>query len=138
MPLHHVIPRHEWKKRFGSLEGCNSSDNLVVLTTEQHAQAHQILWDLNGSEYDRLAALRIGGAIGHDEAIRQAQSHSNRTRVITDAHRKNQSLAMKGRKHTLEHNQKIKKACAKIHQGDDNPMSKKSIERRNHDLSHLK
>lgn len=130
MALHHVIPRHEWKKRFGNLKGVNAPENLVVLTVEQHAQVHTLCYELNGIEYDRLAALRIAGAIGHEEAIRGAQIHSNRTRVITDEHRRKQSLTMKGRKHTAEHNKKIKLACAEIHQGDDNPMSHKSILKR--------
>jgi len=135
MPLHHIIPRHEWKKRFGNLVGVNAPDNLVELTVEQHAHAHALCFELTGNEFDRLASLRIAGAIGHEEAIRAAQIHSNKTRTISDAHRKNQSTAMKGRKHTPEHNQRIKEACAKIHQGDDNPMSHKSIEKRKQSCS---
>jgi len=34
---HHVIPRHEWKARFGNLEGVNAPENKVRLTREQHA-----------------------------------------------------------------------------------------------------
>ena len=82
------------------------------LTIQQHAQAHHILYELNGSEFDQIAGRCLSGQIGKEEAIRLAQIHSNRTRVITDSHRDNQSNRMKGRKHTTEHNEKIAKSLA--------------------------
>lgn len=42
---HHIIPRHEWKKRFGNFEGFNSHDNIVFLTNEQHIEVHKRYWE---------------------------------------------------------------------------------------------
>ena len=48
MAIHHIIPKHEWKARFGDLEGFDALDNLVNLTTEQHSQAHALLYEMIG------------------------------------------------------------------------------------------
>lgn len=77
MPWHHVIPRHEWKARFGNVRGLNAQDNLVNLTTEQHAQVHRLLVELNGCQYDNIAALTISKQIGSEEAQRRAASFAN-------------------------------------------------------------
>ncbi len=71
---HHIIPRHEWKQRFGNLQGFNDPDNVVYLSTPQHAQAHQFLFELFSKEEDYIAWKGLSGAIGKDEAIRQAMS----------------------------------------------------------------
>lgn len=55
MPIHHIIPKHEWLERFGSLNGVNAKDNTVNLTLAQHAQVHLFLYELNHSEHDLLA-----------------------------------------------------------------------------------
>lgn len=41
MPWHHIIPKHEWKLRFGNLKGVNAPDNLSNLYDHQHIQVHQ-------------------------------------------------------------------------------------------------
>lgn len=74
---HHIIPRHEWKKRFGNLIGFNKSDNWVILTLEQHIQVHKLLYELNGIEYDRIAFMVLSGLIGNEEAARKASSFAN-------------------------------------------------------------
>ncbi len=75
---HHVIPKHEWKQRFGSLRGLNAQDNLVNLTIEQHIQAHQLLYEINKNEYDRIAYLALSGQIGKEEANKMAVSLANK------------------------------------------------------------
>ena len=55
LPIHHIIPKHEWLERFGSLKGVNATDNTVNLTLSQHAEVHLILYELNGNENDLLA-----------------------------------------------------------------------------------
>jgi len=81
MAWHHIIPKHEWKKRFGNLEGVNAPDNLVNLTTEQHAQVHFFLWEMNGSEYDKIAHETISGQIGKEEAVSRVVSVTNTGRI---------------------------------------------------------
>jgi len=77
MPLHHIIPKHEWKARFGDLEGFDALDNLVNLTTEQHSQAHALLYEMIGSKYDWIASQAIAGMIGKEEANIQATKFAN-------------------------------------------------------------
>jgi len=60
MPIHHIIPRHEWKKRFGNLKGLGAPDNLIELTTEQHAEVHMHYYrEITHNHFDRLASEMI-------------------------------------------------------------------------------
>jgi hypothetical protein len=99
--VHHIIPRHEWKRRFGNFSGCNSPDNLVVLTTEQHAQAHLFLFELNRHPYDLIAYETISGRIGKDEATLRAWKARGAPRPkgfkMDPAHKRAISLASMGK-----------------------------------------
>ncbi len=124
MHKHHIIPKHEWKKRFGSLEGFNAPDNIVYLTVEQHAQAHHLLFELNGYEYDRIAYQALSGMIGKEELIRQVMiaantgkpksleyrakmSEAHKGKTFSLEHRAKMSVAQRGRRHSTESRQKI-------------------------------
>jgi hypothetical protein len=75
---HHIIPKHEWKKRFGNFIGFNAPDNTVDLNTAQHAQVHQHYFDeITHIEYDRIAAWTISGQIGKEEAQRRVARIAN-------------------------------------------------------------
>jgi len=52
VPRHHIIPRYEWKARFGHLKGVNALDNVVWLTVAQHAEVHLFLYELNHNDLD--------------------------------------------------------------------------------------
>lgn len=72
MAIHHIIPKHEWKARFGTLKGVNASDNLSPeLYNEQHAQAHLFLYELNGNWKDYLAYKSLAKHIGKEEIRRE-------------------------------------------------------------------
>lgn len=71
---HHIIPKHEWKKRFSNLRGVHAPDNVVWLTLEQHIQVHCLLWEMNGSKGDWIAFQRMSDHIGNEETIRLSQS----------------------------------------------------------------
>lgn len=135
---HHIIPRHEWKKRFENLNGFNASDNIVYLTTEQHAEAHKFLFELNQIPYDLIAFQTLSGQIGKEEATRRASSFANIG---------NKNAAVKGRTpwnkgiktnkpciHSLETIEKIR--AARKHQkppvprGTKKPYKQYSEERR--------
>ena len=60
---HHIIPRHAG--------GTDDPLNLVVLTIEEHAEAHHILYEQYGRDEDRLAWLGLTGQIGKDEILKQ-------------------------------------------------------------------
>lgn len=97
---HHVIPRHEWKRRFGNLVGFNALDNIVWLTLEQHIGAHRRLAE-DGSEFDRIAYQRMSGQIGKEEATIQATK-----------------LANTGRKHSEEQNKKHSEFMSQFMKGN--------------------
>lgn len=85
---HHVIPRHEWKRRFGTFHGFNAPDNVVWLTIEQHAQVHQLLHEMNKSWEDQLAYRFLSGLIGKEEAVLVSQQMAGKKWL--------------GRKHSVE------------------------------------
>jgi len=68
MHKHHIIPRHEWKVRFGNLQGFNAPDNVVYLTIDQHSQAHQLLYEINKNIFDKIASECLSGQINKTEA----------------------------------------------------------------------
>ena len=99
---HHIIPKHEWKKRFGNLRGANSSDNMVNLSLENHVQLH-IRMGEEGSEFDRIAGLSMTKQIGMEEAQRLSVKHALTGKPKDSEHRKKLSIANGGiRRRSLE------------------------------------
>lgn len=145
MPWHHVIPRHEWRTRFGNLNGYNHSGNRVELTTEQHAQAHEFLFELNGNQFDKIAFQAIRGMIGKEEANKQASSVANKGNKYNIGHKnalgskRNEVWKSKygkkvvthtpkpyvnpfqGKTHTAEARSKMKGVHSKAYVGSGNP-----------------
>lgn len=70
--IHHIIPKHEWKKRYGSLKGVNNSSNVELLTTEEHATIHYERWVILGFPEDYIAWRALSGQIGREQAIIEA------------------------------------------------------------------
>lgn len=68
---HHIIPRHDWKRRFGNLKGLNASDNKIELTLEQHIQAHELLFEIDGHVEDLWAVRFLSGRMGKEEVIKE-------------------------------------------------------------------
>lgn len=72
---HHIIPRHEWKKRFGNLQGFNEPDNIVRLTLEQHIEVHKRYYEdpSDGIQKygDKLAYQFLSGRIGKEEVLKE-------------------------------------------------------------------
>lgn len=87
---HHIIPKHEWKERFGTLDGVHANDNIVYLTIEQHSEVHKLLYEQYGRWEDFLASKGLDNTIGKDEFITLKQR-----------------LAQLGRKHSDETKRKI-------------------------------
>ena len=67
---HHIIPRH--------VGGTDDSSNLIQLTIEEHAEAHRKLYEEHGRWQDRVAWLTLSGQMSCAEAIKTAQSLSNK------------------------------------------------------------
>ena len=58
---HHIIPRH--------MGGTDDPSNLVELTVEEHAEAHEALYEKYGHDQDRVAALMLRGQISNYDAF---------------------------------------------------------------------
>lgn len=110
---HHIIPKHEWKERFGNLDGVNDPKNLVTLTLEQHAQVHLLLYEQFRRWEDFLAYQGLTKQIGKEEATLIAQIKGG-AEGGTKSKGKKQSLqsnqkrsaSLKSRPKTAEHNRK--------------------------------
>lgn len=79
MARHHIIPRYEWKERFGSLKGVNAPDNTIILTIAQHAEVHLLLYELNHNELD-LQAYHACMGILLKRKKKALQTHKNEQR----------------------------------------------------------
>lgn len=145
MPIHHIIPRHEWKTRFGNLQGCNEKDNLIDLTVEQHAQVHAHYYtEITHHEYDRIASLFISSIINKQEALKLAVISRNKVRrgekrspefcmlmssihkgiPKSQEHRLKISISKTGIKHTEEHKEKISETMTGRIRGSYKPETK--------------
>lgn len=67
---HHIVPRYAG--------GDNSPENIVVLTIEEHAQAHLKLYQEKGDLRDFIAYSVLSGQMSHSEATRQAGILANK------------------------------------------------------------
>lgn len=98
MPLHHIIPKHEWGVRFGNLRGFNAPDNMIDLSTAQHAQVHLHYFnEITHLEYDRIAGMAISGEIGKEEINKATRLFwkGKKRPAFSETHKKKLSEATK-------------------------------------------
>ena len=95
---HHIIPRH--------VGGSDEPENLILLTVEEHAEAHRLLYEKYGRWQDRLAWQGLAGMIRRDELIYQQLREANlqaresgKLSIIGDH--------MRGKEHSEEHRKKL-------------------------------
>jgi len=67
---HHIVPRH--------IGGTDEPSNIIKLTIEEHAEAHRLLFEEHGRWQDKVAWLTLSGQMTCAEAIKTAQSLSNK------------------------------------------------------------
>lgn len=134
MYKHHIIPKHEWKLRFGNLDGVDASDNICYLTLEQHILAHKMLYEQFGRWQDDLAVKMMSGCVGLEEGIRKAQSLSNigynrnKNRIYGEDFKLAMSRARKGKKFT-PHTKEARKKKSEMMRGERRALgSKHSLE----------
>lgn len=60
---HHIIPKH--------MGGTDDPSNLVMLTVEEHAEAHKKLFEDYGRWEDEIAWKGLAGIIGKEEIIQK-------------------------------------------------------------------
>ena len=108
MPWHHIIPRHEWKRRFGNLNGFNAKDNHVNLSHENHTQLH-VRYGEEGSKSDAIAGKAMSGKIIGEELQRQISLMTGKLGGRpkgfhhTKEWKEENSKRMRGNKHLLGH-----------------------------------
>lgn len=61
---HHIVPRH--------MGGSDHPSNLVLLSVEEHAEAHRLLFEKHGRWEDKLAWKALSGQITMSEASKEA------------------------------------------------------------------
>lgn len=85
---HHIVPRH--------MGGSDDPSNIKVVTVEQHANEHKLLWEKYGKKEDFIAWQALSGNINSEEARIEAVKVANTGRKQTEEHkRKRVSSRMK-------------------------------------------
>jgi hypothetical protein len=105
--LHHIIPKHEWKKRFGNLCGVNAPDNVIYLTIEQHTEIHRRMGE-EGSKWDQIAASGLAKEIDNEEIIKLKQTIPNIGRRLSEKSRRQIAERFIGTKLSKDHKKRIK------------------------------
>lgn len=77
--------------------GSDDPDNLVSLSIEDHAEAHRILYEEHGNQFDYIAWKTLSGQITSDEARRLAVSFALKGKPKSDEQRRKMSIARKAR-----------------------------------------
>lgn len=67
---HHIIPKH--------MGGTDDPENLISLTPEEHAKAHQDLYEKYGKIEDYLAWKGLEGFIGKEEIVKTLMSENGK------------------------------------------------------------
>lgn len=92
MHKHHIIPKH--------MGGSDDPSNIVLLTVEEHAEAHRLLYEKYGKKQDEIAWKGLLKLITKEERIKQLSSLCGKK--------------WKGRKHKPETIQKM----SSVHKGN--------------------
>lgn len=61
--------------------GTDDASNLVLLTVEEHAEAHKKLWEQYGRWQDKIAWKTLSGQISIQEAREQMMKYNNPMRI---------------------------------------------------------
>src|SRR5262245_37849143 len=107
---HHVVPRHA-----GGKDG-----QVVLLTIEEHAEAHRKLWEEHGRWQDHLAWKALSGHIPFKEINRIKFSEGGKyayqlSRAAFDEGRKRAQQLNRGKKYPAERVQKtVEGKCGQI------------------------
>lgn len=99
---HHIVPRH--------MGGSDDPSNLILLTVEEHAEAHRLLWEQNGREQDYYAWKGLLGLLSKKDIINGLTSFPGEKNPFY------------GKKHTQESKKKMSEMKKGKYKGDKNPM----------------
>ena len=99
---HHIIPKH--------IGGTNDSSNLVLLTIQEHAEAHRKLYDEFGRWQDYIAWKSLSKQMNSAEATKLAQILGNLGKITSDETKQKLRNINLGKKHSEE--TKLKQSLA--------------------------
>jgi len=113
---HRILPGH--------LGGTYESNNVVLLTVSEHAEAHRILWQKYGHQEDFIAWQGLSGAINKETIISEVLSLAghkggsagkgisrNKGNKRPDLSARNELRTNKGVPKSAEHREKIRLAA---------------------------
>lgn len=90
--------------------GTDHPSNLLELTIEEHAEAHRKLFEEHGRWQDEIAWKTLSGQISNAEAIKLAQSFSNKGKLVSEETRTKIKIAKTGKKDCIETREKKRQA----------------------------
>ena len=88
--------------------GTDHPSNLIKLTVEEHAEAHRQLFEKHGKWQDEIAWKTLSGQISNAEAIKLAQSFSNKGKIVSAETKAKIKEARIGKKDYIEIREKKK------------------------------
>lgn len=91
---HHIIPKH--------IGGSNDPSNLVLLTIEEHAETHRILYEEHGRWQDYIAWKSLSKQMSSSEATKLAQILGNLGKITSEKTKEKLRKINLGKKHTIE------------------------------------
>lgn len=81
------------------MKGTDDPSNIAMLTVQEHAEAHRVLYEEYGQEQDKIAWLALSGTIGKEEIVQMKLSMAGKLGGLMkpneEAKRKN-SMSHKG------------------------------------------
>ena len=88
---HHIVPRH--------IGGTDDPSNIVLLTIEEHAEAHRILYEKHGRWEDRCAWQGLSKLIGKEDILKELLANRKSMKGIPKPEGFGQkiSIAIRGR-----------------------------------------
>ena len=95
MHKHHIIPKH--------MGGSDDPSNLILLTVEEHAEAHRLLFEKYGHWQDKVAWKALSGILPKQEIIKEIQKNANKGRIPSAETREKMAMAKRGRKLSKKH-----------------------------------
>jgi hypothetical protein len=101
--------------------GTDDPDNLIKLTVEEHAEAHRLLYEKYGNEFDKIAWLGLTKSITKQEAMRLAQSEGGKKKKPprSKEHKEKLSKAGMGRIVSNETRKKLVKASTGVKRSEE-------------------
>ena len=127
---HHIIPKHAG--------GTNDPSNIILLSVEEHAETHQVLYEKYGRWQDRMAWKVLSGQITNQEANRLKRIESNKERWADPEFKKRTSKKIseakkgrppwnKGKKQSEEHRRNNSEAQKGLVRGKQSQSHKDKI-----------